>query len=240
MTASPSWRAGNHLLDRLPADVRDRLQPHLQPIDLPVGKVLYESEVRQRHIYFPQSGVISLVYVVESGASGEIAMVGNEGVVGVSVLVDSIATPTRGEVQVAGDALMLRSDIVEREFAQAGAFQLMILRYTQLMISQIAQAVICNRHHAMERQACRWLLSAFDRIDGNELALTQEAIAQLLGVRRESISEVARRLQAAGVLRYSRGRIHLLDRPALERRSCECYRLLRGEYDRLLVARAAA
>ena len=240
MTASPSWRAGNHLLDRLPADVRDRLQPHLQPIELPVGKVLYESEVRQRHIYFPRSGVISLVYVVESGASGEIAMVGSEGVVGVSVLVDSIATPTRGEVQVAGDALMLRKEIVERELAQEGAFQATILRYAQLMISQIAQAVICNRHHAMERQVCRWLLSAFDRIDGAELALTQEGIVQLLGVRREGISEVARRLQATGILRYSRGRIHLLDRPALERRTCECYRRLRGEYDRLLVGRAAA
>lgn len=239
MAKSPLWRSGNDLLDRLPPEVLDRLRPHLQPIELPVGKV-HESEVKQRHIYFPRSGVISLVYVVEDGATGEIAMVGREGVVGVSVLVDSTATPTRGEVQVAGHALMLRSEIIEREFQQAGAFQVMILRYTQLMLSQMAQAVICNRHHAMEPQVCRWLLSAFDRIDGDELALTQETIAQLLGVRREGISEVARRLQAAGVLRYSRGRIHLLDRASLERRSCECYRMLRGEYERLLVGRVAA
>lgn len=210
------------------------MHPHLQPVPLPVGKVLYEAATRQSHMYFPRSGLVSLLYVVENGDTGEIAMVGNEGVVGVTVLVDDDATPTRAEVQVAGDAYALRNEVLDREFQRGGSFQLMILRYTQVMLGQMAQAVICNRHHGVERQLCRWLLSAFDRTHGDELLLTQEAIARLLGVRREGISEAARRLQDAGVLAYSRGRIRLLDRSGLEQRSCECYQSLRRDYDRLL------
>jgi CRP-like cAMP-binding protein len=234
MPKSPPWRSNNRLLDRLPADVCGRLQPHLQRIELPVGKVLFESDVKQSHMYFPRSGVVSLLYVMENGDTGEVAMVGNEGIVGVTVMVDSLATPTRGEVQVAGEAFMLKSEVGDREFQRGGPFQLLILRYTQLMLSQMAQQVICNRHHAMEQQLCRWLLSAFDRIEGKELLLTQEAIANLLAVRREGVSETARRLQEAEAIAYTRGRIQLLDRPALERRSCECYQVLRRDYDRLL------
>ena len=234
MPKSPPWRSNNRLLDRLPADVCGRLHPHLQAVELPVGKVLFESDTKQSYMYFPRSGVVSLLYVMENGDTGEVAMVGNEGIVGVSVMVDSRTTPTRGAVQVAGEAYMLKSEIADREFQRGGPFQLLILRYTQLMLSQMAQQVICNRHHAMERQLCRWLLSAFDRIDGDELLLTQEAIAHLLGVRREGVSEAARRLQEADVITYTRGRIRLLNRPALERRSCECYQVLRREYDRLL------
>ena len=234
MSKSPTRRSHNYLLDRLPGDVCERLRPHLQPMELVVGKVLYESDAPQTHMYFPRSGVISLLYVVESGGMGEVAMVGKEGVVGVSVLVDSSATPTRAEVQVAGEALVLKSEFIEREFQRAGAFQLMILRYTQLMLSQMAQAVICNRHHSIIQQYCRWLLSAFDCMDGGDLALTQEAIANLLGVRREGVSEAAKRLQEAGAIRYSRGNIHLTDRAGLEQRSCECYQVARREYDRLL------
>lgn len=234
MSKSPPWRSHNRLLDRLPVDVCERLRPHLQPMELPVGKVLYESNARQNHMYFPRSGLISLLYVVESGGTGEVAMVGKEGVVGVSVLVDSSATPTRGEVQVGGEALVLKSDIVDQEFQRGGAFQFVILRYTQLMLSQMAQAVICNRHHSIGQQYCRWLLSAFDCMEQPELPLTQEAIANLLAVRREGISEAASRLQEAGVIRYSRGRIQLLDRAGLEQRSCECRRVVRREYERLL------
>jgi CRP-like cAMP-binding protein len=234
MASSPRWRSSNRLLDRLPADVRARLQPHLQRIELPVGKVLYASDLRDSHIYFPCSGVVSLLYVMEDGTTGEIAMVGNEGVVGVSVLVDSTSTPTRGEVQIAGEGYVLKDHVVQREFQRGGAFHLMILRYTQLMLSQMAQAVICNRHHSLERQFSKWLLLAFDRVPGEELRLTQEAIANLLGVRREGISEIARRLQGAGALRCSRGRIRLLDRDALAGRSCECYSILHREYERLL------
>jgi CRP-like cAMP-binding protein len=235
MTKSPPWRSQNRLLDRLPADACARLQPHLQRIELPVGKVLFESDTKQSHMYFPRSGVISLLYVMENGDTGEVAMVGNEGIVGVSVMVDSRTTPTRGVVQVAGEAMMLKSEVGDREFQRGGAFQLLILRYTQLMLSQMAQQVICNRHHAMERQLSRWLLSAFDRVEGGDLLLTQEAIAHLLGVRREGVSEAARRLQEAEVITYARGRIQLLDRAGLERRSCECYQILRREYDRLLM-----
>ena len=234
MATSPRRRTSNRLLDQLPQDDCERLAPHLLEAALPHGKVLYESNKHQTHIYFPRSGVISLLYVMDDGNTGEIAMVGNEGVVGVAVLVDSSSTPTRAEVQVPGEALMLRTDIVDVEFQRGGAFQLMILRYTQLLISQMAQAVICNRHHTVEKQLCRWLLLAFDRAHADEIALTQEAIAALLGVRREGISEAARRLQAAGLIRYSRGNIRLVDREGLESHSCSCYLAIREEQARLM------
>ena len=234
MTKHPEWRSTNRLLDQLPDDVCDRLGPHLQRTELTAGKVLYESSVQQSQIYFPRSGVVSLLYVMDDGGTGEIAMVGNEGVVGISVLVDSMATPTRAEVQIAGEAWMLRSELVDSEFKRGGAFQLMLLRYTQLLLSQMAQAVICNRHHSVEKQLCRWLLLAFDRANTTELQLTQEAISNVLGVRREAVSEAASRLQEAKLISYSRGNIQVCDRPGLEARSCPCYQAVRDEQARMM------
>ena len=234
MTKHPEWRSTNRLLDQLPDDVCDRLGPHLQRTELTAGKVLYESSVQQSQIYFPRSGVVSLLYVMDDGGTGEIAMVGNEGVVGISVRVDSMATPTRAEVQIAGEAWMLRSELVDSEFKRGGAFQLMLLRYTQLMLSQMAQGVICNRHHSVEKQLCRWLLLACDRAHADQLRLTQEAISNLLGVRREAVSEAASRLQDAKVISYTRGNIRVLDREGLEARSCGCYQAVRDEQARMM------
>ena len=234
MTKLPEWRSTNRLLDQLPDDVCDRLGPHLQRTELTAGKVLYESSVQQSQIYFPRSGVVSLLYVMDDGGTGEIAMVGNEGAVGIAVLVDSMATPTRAEVQIAGEAWMLKSDVIDSEFKRGGAFQLMLLRYTQLLLSQMAQAVICNRHHSVEKQLCRWLLLAFDRANTTELQLTQEAISNVLGVRREAVSEAASRLQEAKLISYSRGNIQVCDRPGLEARSCPCYQAVRDEQARMM------
>ena len=234
MTKSPAWRSSNRLLDQLPDDVCERIGPHLQRASLPVGKVLYESATQQTHMYFPRSGVVSLLYVMDDGATGEIAMVGNEGAVGIAVLVDSMATPTRAEVQIAGEAWMLKSEVIDSEFKRGGAFQLMLLRYTQLLLSQMAQAVICNRHHSVEKQLCRWLLLAFDRANATQLNLTQEAISNVLGVRREAVSEAASRLQDARLIRYSRGNIQVCDRPGREARSCPCYQAVRDEQARMM------
>lgn len=234
MSESPAWRSTNRLLDQLPEDVCDRIGPHLHRISLPVGKVIYESTAQQTHMFFPRSGVVSLLYVMDDGSTGEIAMVGNEGAVGIAVLVDSMATPTRAEVQVAGEAWMLKSEILDAEFKRGGAFQLMILRYTQLLLSQMAQAVICNRHHSVEKQLSRWLLLAFDRAHETQLHLTQESIANILGVRREAVSEAAGRLQGAGVISYSRGTIRLTDRRGLEALSCGCYQAVRDEQARMM------
>ena len=236
MTKSPEWRSTNRLLDRLPDDVCARIGPHLQHATLPVGKVLYESTVQQTHMFFPRSGVVSLLYVMDDGATGEIAMVGNEGAVGIAVLVDSMATPTRAQVQVPGEAWVLKSDVLDAEFKRGGAFQLMLLRYTQLLLSQMAQAVICNRHHSVEKQLCRWLLLAFDRANATQLNLTQEAISNILGVRREAVSEAASRLQGAGAISYSRGTIQLSDRARLESLSCGCYQAVRDEQARMMKA----
>lgn len=222
------------LLDHLPDDVCSRLAPDLQPVVLPAGKVLYESGTTQSHMYFIRSGIVSLLYVTEGGNSGEIAMVGNEGVVGVALMVDSHTTPTRAVVQVAGEAIALKGEAMDREFKRGGAFQTMILRYTQWLLSQMAQAAICNRHHSIEKQFSRWLLMGFDRLGCEELRVTHEAIANRLGVRREGVTEAAGRLQEAGVIRYSRGYIRLQDHAGLEQHSCECYELLKREYDRLI------
>lgn len=236
MTAPQAWKSTNRLLDQLPGDVCERLSGHLQRVPLPVGKILYESSLQQNCIYFPRSGVVSLLYVMDNGDTGEIAMVGNEGAVGVAVLVDSMATPTRAQVQIEGEAWMLKSDVLDAEFKRGGAFQLLMLRYTQLLLSQMAQAVICNRHHSVEKQLCRWLLLAFDRAGSEQLKLTQEAISNLLGVRREAVSEAACRLQDAAVISYARGNIRLLDRPGLEARSCGCYQAVRDEQARMMRA----
>lgn len=234
MTVVKTWKSTNRLLDQLPADVCERLSSHLQRVPLPAGKILFESSLQQSCIYFPRSGVVSLLYVMDNGDTGEIAMVGNEGAVGVAVLVDSMGTPMRAEVQIEGEAWVLRSDFLDAEFKRGGPFQVMMLRYTQLLLSQMAQAVICNRHHAVEKQLCRWLLLAFDRAGSEQLKLTQEAISNLLGVRREAVSEAAGRLQDAGVIGYSRGNIRLLDRPGLEARSCGCYQAVRDEQVRMM------
>lgn len=228
------WKPNNRLLDDLPADVCDRLGDDLRQLDLPVGKVLYESSSQVHNMYFPRSGVVSMIYDTEDGASGAIAMVGNEGVVGTSLLVDSHATPTRAVVQVAGEALSLSGEAVHREFVRSGPFQIVLLRYLQAQIAQMSQTAICNRHHSVEKQLCRWLLLCADRIAKEELRLTQETLASLLGVRREGVTEAAGRLQEAGLIQYSRGRIRILDRPGLAARSCECYRVVADEYERLL------
>lgn len=227
------WKSTNRLLDCLPDDACDRLHGHLQRVPLPAGKVLFESSARS-HVYFPRSGVVSLLYVMDNGDTGEIAMVGNEGAVGVSVVVDSTTTPTRAQVQVPGEAWLLKADVVETEFQQSGAFQQLMLRYTQFLLAQMAQAVLCSRHHPVEKQLCRWLLLALDRAHGDQLRLTQESISNALGVRREAISEAAGRLQDAGVIRYSRGNIRLLDRSALEARSCGCYQAVQQEQARMM------
>lgn len=228
------WKSTNRLLDCLPDAACDRLQGHLQRVPLPAGKVLFESTSRPGHVYFPRSGVVSLLYVMDNGDTGEIAMVGNEGAVGVSVVVDSTTTPTRAQVQVPGEAWLLKGDVIETEFQHGGAFQQLMLRYTQFLLAQMAQAVLCSRHHTMEKQLCRWLLLAFDRAHDDQLRLTQESISNALGVRREAVSEAAGRLQEAGVIRYSRGNIRLLDRPGLEERSCGCYQAVRQEENRMM------
>jgi CRP-like cAMP-binding protein len=238
MKDGKSWMSSNGLLAKLPAAVCARLTSDLRLVQLPVGKVLYESGAQQEHIYFPRSGIVSLLYVLENGDAGEIAMVGNEGLVGTAVLVDSQSTPSRAVVQIAGEALALGADAVDREFKLGGEFQFVLLRYTQALIAQMAQTAICNRHHPIEKQLCRWLLLCLDRLEADELNLTQEAIANLLGVRREGITEAAGRLQEAGLIRYSRGNIRVLDRKGLEQRSCECYRAVESEYDRLLDRRS--
>lgn len=228
------WEPRNHLLQSLPGDVCHRLRSELIVTEMPKGKVLYEADAKQTHMYFPRTGVVSLLYVTEKGHSGEIAMVGNEGLVGTAVLVDNHSTPTRAEVLIAGEAWTLKNKHVDEEFRRGGPFQFVVLRYTQLIMAQMAQTTVCSRHHSMEQQMCRWLLQALDRIDSNELTVTQETIANLLGVRREGISEAAGRLKNAGLIRYSRGIIEVLDRYALESRSCECYRIVKRKYDRLL------
>ena len=234
MTQSPEWRSTNALLDVLPDDVCRRLESNLQPAPLEPGQLLYETTAVHRQMHFPRSGVVSLLYVMDNGDTGEIAMVGNEGVVGIAVLMDSVATPTRAEVQLAGEAWVLRSEVVEDEIRRGGAFHLVMLRYTQLLLSQMAQAVICSRHHAVEKQLGRWLLLACDRAGEDRLKLTQERIAGLLGVRREAVSEAAGRLQAAGLIQYTRGNIRLADRRGLEANTCGCYAAVRDEQAKMM------
>ena len=208
-------------------------------VDLPVGKVLYEAQANQHFMYFPRSGIVSLLHVMANGDTTEIAMVGHEGAVGMAVLVDSQSTPSSAVVEVAGEALVLHADVVEREFKRGGEFQFQLLRYMQVLLAQMAQTAVCNRHHSVEKQLCRWLLLCLERIESDELQVTQELIATKLGVRREGVTEAAGRLQEAGLIKYSRGKIRVVDPGGLERRSCECYREVRKEYDRLLIAMPA-
>jgi CRP-like cAMP-binding protein len=234
------WNAKQNLLiAALPAAESHRWLPLLEPVDLPLGSVLHESESRLSHVYFPTSAIVSLLYVLANGASAEIAVVGHEGIVGVSLFMGGESTTTRAVVQSAGKAYRLKSQLMKEEFNRAGPVLHLLLRYTQALITQMAQTAVCNRHHSLDQQLCRWLLLSLDRLPDNELVMTQELIANMLGVRREGVSEGALKLQQAGLIRYSRGRITVLDRPGLEKRSCECYSVVKKEYDRLLPAKLA-
>jgi len=234
MTAESAPVIRNHLLGSLPEVEKQRWLPLLEPVDMPLGTVLYESGVTLTHVYFPTTAIVSLLYVMENGASGEIAVVGNEGVVGISLFMGGESTPSRAVVQSAGQGVRLKAHAMKEEFNRAGPVLHLMLRYTQALITQMAQTAVCNRHHTLDQQLCRWLLLSLDRLSGNELIMTQELIANMLGVRREGVTECAIKLQEAGLIRYARGRITVLDRSALEKRSCECYAVVKREYDRLL------
>lgn len=223
----------NQLLAALPAEEFKRWLPQLEFVDLPLGKVLYESGGQLTHVYFPTTAIVSLLYVMENGASAEIAVVGYEGVVGISLFMGGESTPSRAVVQSAGQGFRLNSAAIREEFKRAPVLHL-LLRYTQALITQMAQTAVCNRHHSLNQQLCRWLLLSLDRLQSNQLVMTQELIANMLGVRREGVTESALTLQKAGLIAYSRGRITVLDRPGLEQRTCECYAVVKKEYDRLL------
>jgi CRP-like cAMP-binding protein len=229
----------NHLLGALPSADLQRWLPQLEVVEMPLGHVLYESGRTLSHVYFPTTAIVSLLYVMENGASAEIAVVGNEGVVGISLFMGGESTPSRAVVQSAGQGLRLRAHLIKQEFEQAGPAMHLLLRYTQALITQMAQTAVCNRHHSLDQQLCRWLLLSLDRLQSNELVMTQELIANMLGVRREGVTEGALRLQKIGLIRYSRGRITVLDRPGLENRTCECYAVVKKEYDRLLPDKVA-
>jgi CRP-like cAMP-binding protein len=208
----------------------------LEAVTMPLGEVLYESGDRLSHVYFPTTSIVSLLYVMEDGASAEIAVVGNEGLVGISLFMGGQTTPSRAVVQSGGEGFRLKADLLIKEFNRAGPVLHLLLRYTQALITQMAQTAVCNRHHSLDQQLCRWLLLSLDRLTSNRLVMTQELIANMLGVRRESVTEAAGHLQAAGLIRYRRGQIEVLDRAGLQRRSCECYAVVKDEYDRLLPA----
>jgi len=232
MPTAPEPRR-NHLLAALPDAEWQRWLPQLEMVEMPLGQVLYESGSTLSHVYFPISAIVSLLYVMEDGASAEIAVVGNEGIVGIALFMGGESTSSRAVVQSAGQGMRLKARVIKDEFNRAPVLHL-LLRYTQALITQMAQTAVCNRHHSLDQQLCRWLLLSLDRLHGSELAMTQELIANMLGVRREGVTEAALKLQKAGLIRYARGRISVLDRPGLEKRSCECYAVVKKEYDRLL------
>lgn len=224
----------NHLLAALPIETYERLLPHLQLQRLELGQPLYESGGHQGYVFFPTTAIVSLLYVMEDASSAEIAIVGNEGMVGIALFMGGESTPSRAVVQSEGFSYRLKGSIIKNEFAKGGDLQHKLLLYTQALITQMAQTAVCNRHHSLEQQLCRWLLLSVDRLPSNELTMTQELIANMLGVRREGVTEAAGHLQAAGLIQYSRGKITVLDRPKLEQRVCECYAVVKREYDRLL------
>jgi CRP-like cAMP-binding protein len=232
--AAPNPPTKNLLLGSLPDEDYRRLQPHLEPVALPLGWAIYESGDRVVDVYFPTEGIVSLLYVMENGASAEIAVTGNEGLIGVSLFMGGGSTPSRAIVQSAGHAYRLGGEVLMREFERGGHLQHLLLRFTQALITQMAQTAVCNRHHTVEQQLCRWLLLSLDRLATSELHMTQELIANMLGVRREGVTEAAGRLQEARLIRYQRGQIVVLDRPRLEQRVCECYAVVKRECDRLL------
>ena len=224
----------NHLLAAFPAAEYERVAPHLELVPMRLGEVLCESGGRMQHVYFPTTCIISLLYVLEDGASAEIAVVGNEGILGISLFMGGDTTPSRAVVRSAGHAYRLKAHLLLQEFNRAGPVLRLLLRYTQALITQMTQTAVCNRHHSVEQQLCRALLLSLDRLSGNSLTMTQELIANMLGVRREGVTEAAGNLQRAGLIRYSRGHIDVLDRPGLEKAVCECYRVVKLEFDRLL------
>ena len=224
----------NRLLAALSPDERERICPHLRLVPMPLGEVLYESGDVLRHVYFPTDSIVSLLYVLADGASAEISVVGNEGLIGIALFMGGETTPSRAIVQSAGHAYRLIGQQLKDEFHRNGELQLLLLRYTQALITQMAQTAVCNRHHSVDKQLCRWLLLSLDRLSDNQLTMTQELIANMLGVRREGVTEAAGKLQKLGVIEYSRGQITVLDRPKLEQLCCECYAVVKKESDRLL------
>ena len=224
----------NLILAALPAEDLERLKPNLKLVPITLGDALYESGVALHHVYFPIDSIVSLLCVMADGASAEIAVVGNDGIVGVSLFMGGETTPSRAVVQSAGHAYRLKAETLKWEFMQGGAVQHLLLRYTQALITQMAQTAVCNRHHTLDQQLCRWLLLSLDRLPSNQLVMTQVLIANMLGVRREGVTEAARHLQAAGLIQYNRGHITVLDRPGIEARTCECYGVVKRECDRLL------
>lgn len=233
MTAARALQK-NSLLAALPEAVYGRLAPNLKLVDMPLGKALYEPGDKIRDVYFPTESIVSLLYVMEDGASAEIAVIGNEGIVGVALFMGGESTPSRAVVQSAGHAYKLSGQALTTEFSRHEEFQGLLLRYTQALITQMAQTAVCNRHHRIDQQLCRWLLLSLDRLPDNRLVMTQELIANMLGVRREGVTEAAHKLQSEGVIEYHRGEITVLDRPALERLCCECYTVVKQETERLL------
>ncbi|MDF3196725.1 MAG: Crp/Fnr family transcriptional regulator [Gammaproteobacteria bacterium HGW-Gammaproteobacteria-13] len=229
----------NHLLAALPDEVLERLLPHLELVEMPLGMVLYESGDTLRHVYFPTDSIVSLLYVMESGASAEISVVGNDGVIGVALFMGGESTTSRAIVQSAGSAYRVLGKRFKEEFNRHGDMLQLMLRYSQALITQMAQTAVCNRHHSIDQQLCRWLLLSLDRLSGSQLAMTQELIANMLGVRREGVTEAAGKLHRLGVIDYSRGLITVLDRDKLERLSCECYAVVKRETDRLLPYKVA-
>lgn len=230
----------NHLLAALPKAERAHIFAHLDPVKFVLDDVLYESGIELRYVYFPVTSILSLLYVMEDGASAEIAVVGNEGMLGVSLFMGGQGTPSRAIVTSAGDGFRLKAQFLKDEFKRAGSLQRLLLCYSQALITQISQTAVCNRHHSLDQQLCRWLLLSLDRLPSNELIMTQELIASMLGVRREGVTEAARKLQSAGLIHYRRGHITVMDRAGLEARVCECYQVVKTEVDRLLPDRCAA
>ncbi|MEQ1815166.1 MAG: Crp/Fnr family transcriptional regulator [Nitrosomonas sp.] len=224
----------NDLFATLPVDELERFHPYLELVPLPLGEVIYESGGKLSHVYFPTTAIISLLYVTEDGGSAEIAIVGNEGMVGIAIFMGGDTMPNVAVVQSAGFAYRLKAKELQQEFNRSLPMRHLLLRYTQALLTQMAQTAVCNRHHSIEQQLCRWLLLSFDRLPSNELIMTQELISNMLGVRREGITDAARKLQSADLIEYRRGHITLLDRQGLEEKVCECYSVVKREYDRLL------
>jgi len=231
---NPSALLQNQLLAALPPPDLARISDKIEAVPMPLGHVLYESGDQLQHVYFPTNSIISLLYVMEDGSSAEIAIVGSEGIVGISLFMGGETTPSRAIVQSAGQAFRVSSKLLKTEFHRAGPLQDVLLRYTQALITQMSQTAVCNRHHSVEQQLCRWLLMSLDRLGSTELSMTQKLIADMLGVRREGVTEAAGKLQKLGLIEYSRGRIVVLDRAGVEEHACECYQVVKREYSRLL------
>ena len=224
----------NCLLASLPADVRGRLFPHLESVQMALADVVYESGTQLHHVYFPTTAIVSLLYVMADGSSAEIAVVGKDGILGIALFMGGETTPSRAIVQSAGHAFRLKAQLLKDEFNRAGPLMRLLLRYTQALITQMSQTAVCNRHHSIHEQLCRWLLLSLDRLPSNDLSMTQELIANMLGVRREGVTEAAGKLQQDGLILYRRGHITVLDRPGVEAQACECYQVVKTEFARLL------